>query len=89
MFVDHARQLKNLRLEGPVAKVKGFIESHYAESFSLQELAAYAEMSRSYLDKLFKEQTGLTIRTYCMKVRMRKVRELLLTIAIKSYKIGL
>ncbi|MDF2938134.1 MAG: AraC family transcriptional regulator [Paenibacillaceae bacterium] len=89
LFLEHARQLKNLRMEGPVDKVKGFIESHYAESFSLQELADYAAMSRSYMAKLFKEKTGQTIWSYCVNVRMRKARELLLTTTLKSYEIGL
>ncbi len=53
LFVEHARQLKHLRLEGPVDKdkVKEFIESHYAESFSIQELADYAAMSCSRIFK--------------------------------------
>ncbi|RAV02018.1 response regulator [Paenibacillus sp. YN15] len=89
LFLDHARQLRSLQKEGPVDKVKGFIESHYAESFSLQELADYAAMSRSYMAKLFKEQTGLTIWSYCINVRMKKARELLLTTTLKSYEVAL
>ncbi|OCT12977.1 hypothetical protein A8709_21890 [Paenibacillus pectinilyticus] len=89
ILMDRARKAKNLQKESVVDQVKRYIEEHYAENWGLQELADHVAMSRSYLAKLFKEQAGMTIWTYCVNVRMRKARDLLLTSSLKSYEIAL
>jgi two-component system, response regulator YesN len=89
LLMDRARKAKNLQKESVVDLVKRYIEHHYAEDWGLQELAGHVAMSRSYLAKMFKEQAGMTIWTYCVNVRMRKARELLLTTSFKSYEIAL
>jgi len=89
LLMDRARKAKNLQKESAVDQVKRYIEQHYAESWGLQDLADQVAVSRSYLAKMFKEQAGMTIWTYCVNVRMRKARELLLTSSLKSYEIAL
>lgn len=37
----------------------------------------------------FKDQTGMTIWTYCLSVRMSRARDLLLTTSLRSYEIAL
>ncbi|MGG1517550.1 response regulator [Paenibacillus oryzisoli] len=89
LLMDRARKAKNLQKESAVDQVKRYIENHYAENWGLQDLADHVAMSRSYLAKMFKEQAGMTIWTYCVNVRMRKARELLLTSSLRSYEIAL
>jgi two-component system response regulator YesN len=89
ILMDRARKAKNLQMDSVVDQVKSYIEEHYAKSWGLQDLADHVAMSRSYLAKLFKEQAGMTIWTYCVNVRMRRARDLLLTSSLKSYEIGL
>ncbi|MCD1257272.1 response regulator [Paenibacillus athensensis] len=89
LLMDRARKAKNLQKESAVDQVKRYIEQHYAGNWGLQDLADHVAMSRSYLAKMFKEQAGMTIWTYCVNVRMRKARELLLTTSFKSYEIAL
>ncbi|MEC0226345.1 response regulator [Paenibacillus alba] len=88
ILMDRARKAKNLQKESVVDQVKRYIEAYYAQSWGLQELADHVAMSRSHLAKLFKEQAGMTIWTYCVNVRMRKARDLLLTSSLKSYEIA-
>lgn len=87
-LMDGSRKNKNTQKQSVVEKVKQFVEAHYAEKWGLQELADHVAMSRSYLAILFKEETGMTIWTYCINVRMRKARELLLTTSLKSYEVA-
>ncbi|UJF32507.1 response regulator [Paenibacillus hexagrammi] len=89
VLMDRARKAKNLQRESVVDQVKRYIEDHYAESWGLQDLADHVAMSRSYLAKLFKDQVGMTIWTYCVNVRMRNARDLLLTTSLKSYEIAM
>lgn len=89
ILVDRVLKSKNLQKENVVDQVKRYIEEHYAENWGLQDVADRVAMSRSYLAKLFKEQAGMTIWTYCVNVRMRKARDLLLTSSLRSYEIAL
>lgn len=68
--------------------VKLYIEEHYAEKLSLQELADVSMVSRNYISILFKKTTGTTIWNYLVKVRMLKARELLLNTCMKVYEIS-
>ena len=89
ILMEKACQAKNSQKKGVVDQVKRYIDEHYAESWRLQDLADHVAMSRSYLAKLFKEETGMTIWNYCMKVRMSRARDLLLTTSLKCYEIAL
>ncbi|MGO4370690.1 response regulator [Paenibacillus sp. MCAF20] len=88
VLMEGARRSKNLQKQGAVDQVKRYIEEHYAEKWGLQDVADHVAMSRSHLAILFKEETGMTIWTYCISVRMRKARDLLLTTTLRSYEIA-
>lgn len=88
LLMAGARRNKNLQKQSVVDQVKGYVETHYADKWSLQDVADHVAMSRSYLAILFKEETGMTIWTYCINVRMRKARDLLLTTTLKSYEVA-
>jgi Response regulator containing CheY-like receiver domain and AraC-type DNA-binding domain len=83
-----ARNSKNSQQQSIVDQVKHYVEENYAGKWGLQELAEHVAMSRAYLAILFKEETGMTIWTYCINVRMRKARDLLLTTSLKSYEVA-
>jgi two-component system response regulator YesN len=88
-LMDRARRAKTQGFESAVDQAKRYIEEHYAEDWGLQDVADHVAISRSYLAKLFKEETGMTIWTYCVSVRMSRARELLLTSSLRSYEIAL
>ncbi|WP_135556240.1 response regulator [Paenibacillus cymbidii] len=71
-----------------VEEIKRYVERHYAEKLSLQDIADVAEMSRNYSAGLFKQETGMTVWNYLVAVRMRKARELLLGTSMKVYEIA-
>lgn len=88
VLMEGARRSKNLHKQSAVDQVKSYIEEHYAKKWGLQDVADHVAMSRSHLAILFKEETGMTIWTYCISVRMRKARDLLLTTSLRSYEIA-
>jgi AraC family transcriptional regulator len=64
----------------PVRKALWFIESHFAEAISLDDIAAIAGVSRYHVTRAFGEATGLSVMRY---VRGRRLSE-----AAKSLRDG-
>lgn len=75
----------------PVAKALWYIESHYAQSLSLDDIAACAGVSRFHLLRAFGNATGQSVMTYVRGRRLtRAARQLaegaddILTVAIEA-----
>lgn len=58
-------------------KIIAFLQTHYQDKIYLQELAALAGVSESYLCQIFKKNTEKTPMEYLMHFRIRKACELL------------
>ncbi|WP_066713040.1 helix-turn-helix domain-containing protein [Clostridium sp. Marseille-P299] len=54
-----------------------YIETHFNEELSLQEIASLANVSPQYFSRLFREKMGMTYVDYLTKVRINKAVELL------------
>ena len=48
-----------------------FIETKYAQDISVEDVAAYCGLNRSYLGKLFRDSTGMTTQEYLIRHRMK------------------
>lgn len=59
------------------SKIKRYIEAHYQDRLSLQELSSQFFLSSSYISDIFKKTNGCTITSYIAKVRMEKAADLL------------
>ena len=62
-----------------ITSVISYIEEHYAEDLSLDELAAHAGLSREYLCALFKQTMQQTLSHFILGIRVSRARALLLT----------
>ncbi|HJB27766.1 MAG TPA: response regulator [Candidatus Blautia faecavium] len=71
-----------------VARAKAFCKEYYNEDCSLDDIAAYVYISKSYLSKIFKEKTGVSIWNYFTDLRIAKAKELLEKGNIKAVVIG-
>ncbi|SFE08352.1 two-component system, response regulator YesN [Paenibacillus catalpae] len=60
-----------------IEKALAFIDKHYLESFTLQEVAEHVGMNATYLSLLFKEKVGLSYIKYVTKLRMEQAKILL------------
>lgn len=59
------------------ALIKEFIWTHLKEEITVPQIAEEIHLSADYMTKLFKKETGLTIKEYMVKKRLERARELL------------
>jgi len=72
-------------LEGVLFQAKTYIESHYARSISLEDVANQIQLSPYYFSKVFKERMGMTYIDYLTKIRIEQAK-LLMRSTDKSQK---
>ena len=60
-----------------LCRAREFIDLHYQEQLSLDQIAASLRISPFYLSHLFSRESGFSFVEYITQVRMRKARELL------------
>lgn len=72
-----------------VDAVKAIIASSYHEEWDLGRLAERVYLTPSYLSKLFKQETGMTITDYLIGVRIEQAKKLLRNRPdLKTYEVG-
>ena len=64
-------------LHDGIHRVQDFVVTHPDKNPNLGELAKIAAMSPRNLTRLFREATGITIKTYCSRVKVRLAEDLL------------
>lgn len=74
--------------EQHVQAVITFLESHYGEDITLEDVQAQLHLSKYYLAKTFKEVTGMTIFQYLMHRRIYEAKLLLIEQEISITEIG-
>ncbi|OCT14658.1 hypothetical protein A8709_25075 [Paenibacillus pectinilyticus] len=79
-YLEAKRNVKNQEL---VDKVKAFILNHLGLDLSQERLSEQFYISSSYLRKIFKDETGETIKDFILAERMRKAKELLAHTSVK------
>ena len=74
--------------DNPVHIACAFVEAHYADKVSVDDLAAAAMVSPSYLIRLFKKQMGTTPHDYLLRYRISRAKELLAETTLTSAAIA-
>ena len=76
----------------PIQAAKSYIEKHYAENISLDQIAGMVGFNSSYFSALFKKECGIGLQDYVTATRMDKAKELIqksdLPLAEICYRIG-
>lgn len=76
-----------------VDEVRKYLDEHYGEKITLDDLAARFYMDKFYLGKVFKDQYGATINTYIQSLRITKAKQLLRfsekTVEEIGYEVGI
>lgn len=70
-------------------EVKAYLDEHYTEKLTLDELARLFYLDKYYLSKCFKEEYGVTINQYLLQVRITKAKQMLRFTDEKLEAIGL
>lgn len=60
-----------------VLATKEFLEAHYAEEISLEDVAEHVNISPQYFSKLIKKNTGFNFIDWLSMLRVKKAKELL------------
>ena len=63
---------------GTIQKVQKYLEVHYSENITLKDIADEVCLERSYLGRLFREESGMTVMGYLKNVRIAHAKKLLL-----------
>ncbi|MCT4702213.1 AraC family transcriptional regulator [Enterobacteriaceae bacterium H20N1] len=71
------------------SRIMNWVENHYSEKFSLDELACAIGLSRSYTSRVFRQQTGGSIHEYLLTRRIKRSCDLLRTTANSIDEIAL
>lgn len=61
----------------PIQKAKQYIQQHYSEPLTLEEVAAHTGFSPTYFSTVFKKHTGENFSDHLMQVRMEAAKGLL------------
>jgi AraC-like DNA-binding protein len=61
-----------------VKQASAYIQQNYTRSFSLIQLSETIGVSKSYLSRIFKMDTGISLWEYLNRFRIQKAKELLL-----------
>lgn len=74
---DGRYEFKSINKQYVIRQIMKYMEEHYQEKISLDQIAANMYLSSFYISKLFKSETGDTPINYLISLRMKKARELL------------
>jgi two-component system response regulator YesN len=72
-----SRGIKDTPCRLEVRKALGYIRNNYMKNLSLESVSSYAGVSKNYLCKLFKEETGENFVEYLNKYRIEKAKGLI------------
>lgn len=66
-----------------------YMEEHYDQNISLEEICLQIAVSKNYFCYLFKRETGMNLWNYLTLIRLNKARELLEKTDLRSYEIAM
>ncbi|RCW73252.1 helix-turn-helix domain-containing protein [Saliterribacillus persicus] len=78
MIIKQVDEWRSKGVRGMLLHAKEYIEIHYSDAVTLEEVADEVGLSSYYLSKLFKEHFQETFIDYLTRVRMEKAKSLLL-----------
>lgn len=73
----HAEDIKSSTKKMSVMDVKAYLDQHYAEHITLDDLSDKFFINKYYLTRVFKEQFGQSINAYLQSVRITHAKQLL------------
>lgn len=76
--IERMKQLKRERGKIDIQEIRKYIDKNYRENFTLEEVADKFYISREYLSKMFKNETGTGFQGYMTSLKMKKAKELLI-----------
>lgn len=79
VYEDNNSEVKGKQIDPDIIKALKYINYHYKENISLDDIAETVHMSKFYFCRKFHSTTGATVLEYLNNVRLTKVHNLLLS----------
>lgn len=76
--IDEIKHMRCTNSKLLINKAVNFINYHYAEKISLEDVARELHLSKQYLCNTFKKETGENMSLYINKLRIEKAKKMLL-----------
>lgn len=76
-FISYSFDFSSVKHSDTVYKVIDYIRRNYYQKMTLDSIAKYVNFSKTYLSRIFKEETGENISSYINKVRVERAKILL------------
>ena len=76
MFSSFSRYSHDLTMS--ILKAKDYVDTHYAASIEVTEMARQANMSYGYFSRCFRDIVGVSFSDYCIQTRIKQAQKLLL-----------
>ncbi len=77
-MISYVKPQSNIDYSNHIVKVtQEYLENHYAEDISLDDIAAQVNISPQYFSKLIKKNTGFNFIDWLSMLRVKKAKELL------------
>lgn len=88
---EEPKPLKQIaRSQDPIiAQVKEYIDTHFSDRVSLEDVARIAHMNPTYFSTYFKQKSGESFKDYLVGVRMENAKALALQTDLTSYSIAM
>jgi AraC-like DNA-binding protein len=90
--MTHIRQNSKSDSRAAMDRTKSYIEAHFRESMTIEQLARMAEVSPKYYVSLFKKTYGKTAIDYLTEVRVNMAKQLMLQTDVRlkdvAYQVG-
>lgn len=87
-LAEEASYGKGERREAFSEKLKAYLQKHYSEEVSLDDLASYFELAPAYCSALVKEATGNNFSKLLLETRIKRAKELLVETDLRIYEIS-
>lgn len=88
-FIECVSSIGSSEVSGLIRKAIAYMEKHYKENISLQDVAEEVYLNPSYFSKLFKEQTGIRFIEYLNKIRVEQSKKYLRQIDMNISEVAL
>lgn len=72
-----------------VSTIKDYIDEHLSENIRKEDLTDLMHLNEDYLTRLFKKETGMSIKTYIIQRKMYAARELLQTTSLSVSSVAI
>lgn len=73
----HLREQEEKQYSRNVLLILEYIQQHYAENISLQDIAEAVQLSEGHTRKCFKQEVGTTVVDYLTEYRIKRAKEMI------------